>query len=396
MSSSSSSNNHNTVHKYEKQKKEEEDDGDEECIDDHNQSNESTSLLKNQYNNHSYYCDDDNRNGYHGYDENEEVRGDEESIVESTVSILQQDQINIPSSTSITTTGSSCTCKSNSIHSMYQNNMEQNEDNLVMEEHFISDRKDHRNEQNFSHEESGTQNKEQQPDDQNDDEEDGAGEKVTYFSVVRHNRPFQLYLLSYIITQAGEWFTYVASIELMEKILNSHHSDVEGEEIISTSQTSRRYISYLVIFRLLPFLIISPFGGVLADMRDRRHSMIILDFIASALPLLFLLSVQFNVISIPIIFAITALQSTVAAFYEPCRNAIIPLLVPYDEEMKMATTLSGLAWSVMTAVGSALGGIMVAHVGIETCFGTYTNFVVSLISTCELRFVNSWIYICFM
>jgi len=44
------------------------------------------------------------------------------------------------------------------------------------------------------------------------------------------------------------------------------------------------------------------------------------------------------------------------------------LMVKEDENMRMATTLTGMAWSVMTQVGSGLGGLIVAEYGISSCF----------------------------
>lgn len=196
-------------------------------------------------------------------------------------------------------------------------------------------------------------------DEEEDDEQvelDTDEKEVTYFKIVQSNKPFQLYLSSYIITEAGRWFTYVASIELMEEILGPNKTS-----------SSRRYVSYLVICRLLPFLVMAPFGGVLADVRDRRHSMIALDCIAAIVPLLFLFAAYLQ--SISILFIVTSLQSTIGALYEPARNAIVPLLVPDHEEMKKATTLAGLAWSVVAAMASALGGFMVGTIGIRACFG---------------------------
>ncbi len=39
-----------------------------------------------------------------------------------------------------------------------------------------------------------------------------------------------------------------------------------------------------------------------------------------------------------------------------------------DEPMKKATTLAGLAWSMMTAIGSGAGGYMVSQIGVNACF----------------------------
>ncbi len=39
-----------------------------------------------------------------------------------------------------------------------------------------------------------------------------------------------------------------------------------------------------------------------------------------------------------------------------------------DEPMKKATTLAGLAWSMMTAIGSGAGGYFVSQIGVNACF----------------------------
>jgi len=44
------------------------------------------------------------------------------------------------------------------------------------------------------------------------------------------------------------------------------------------------------------------------------------------------------------------------------------LLVPSEEELKKATTMAGLAWSVMAAFGSATGGFLVTLLGLRACY----------------------------
>lgn len=67
-------------------------------------------------------------------------------------------------------------------------------------------------------------------------------------------------------------------------------------------------------------------------------------------------------------YAATALQMTVAALYEPNRSAIVSQLVVNEEGLKKAITISGLAWSVMTSVGSSVGGFATEYLGIPACF----------------------------
>jgi hypothetical protein len=102
--------------------------------------------------------------------------------------------------------------------------------------------------------------------------------KVTYWSLLSENSNFRWFLLSYLVTVAGEWFTYVASIAAIEQINSSN----EG--------VSRTSISILVILRLLPSSLFASIGGVLADSHDRRTMMFILDGIGAIVAWLYVLS----------------------------------------------------------------------------------------------------------
>jgi Na+/melibiose symporter-like transporter len=181
--------------------------------------------------------------------------------------------------------------------------------------------------------------------------------KATFIGLLRRNRPFRLYLLSYIITHTGEWLTYIASITVIESLLGN------------ADATSRTAIGILVVVRLIPNVVLMSIGGTLADSRDRRESMIVLDIIGALVVLLFM--VAFRCKSIVGIYLVTFIQQCVAAVYEPCRSSIIPLLVTREDYLKKATTLASMSWSLMAAVGSSLGGVAVTSLGVQACFGTF-------------------------
>jgi MFS family permease len=192
------------------------------------------------------------------------------------------------------------------------------------------------------------------PDTSKNDEED-----LTYYQLLKKNRPFRLYLFSYIANHMGEWLTYLASISAIEEIQLANGMD----------KTSRTAISCLIIFRLTPNILLSPFGGVLADGSDRRNSMIRLDIAGALVAVVFLLAIEQK--SIPLIYVATFLQECVAGLYEPSRAAIIPLLVPEENHLKLATTMAGLAYATVAAFGSAAGGFLVSMFGVRSCIGTY-------------------------
>ncbi|CAB9503400.1 Pfam:DUF894 [Seminavis robusta] len=185
---------------------------------------------------------------------------------------------------------------------------------------------------------------------------------VSYIMLLITNKPFRLFLVSYVFGHMGEWFTYIASISLMERML--------GDD----SENSRTSLGILVAIRLLPTVVLSPFGGVLADSYDRRKAMIILDLVGAFTPIFFILATFLEhsglhpYYGVAMIYFATVSQECVCALYEPCRASMVPLLVTGDADLKKATTLTGVAWSAVAAFGSALGGFATSLFGARTCF----------------------------
>ncbi|KAI2500400.1 Transmembrane secretion effector [Fragilaria crotonensis] len=107
-------------------------------------------------------------------------------------------------------------------------------------------------------------------------------------------------------------------------------------------------------------------GGVLADSRDRRQSMIALNLLASAVTLLNLIIWYSK--SISMVYLVAMLSQVVQALYEPCRGALMPLLLSDEEEIKLTTTLTGLAKYLTAALGASLGGLIASCFGARVCF----------------------------
>jgi MFS family permease len=68
-----------------------------------------------------------------------------------------------------------------------------------------------------------------------------------------------------------------------------------------------------------------------------------------------------------LLYALTALQFTLSAFFTPAQTALIPNLVREDE-LVTANALDGFTWSTMLAVGALLGGMAAAFFGITAAF----------------------------
>jgi MFS family permease len=164
-------------------------------------------------------------------------------------------------------------------------------------------------------------------------------------------------------TQQGEWLTYLASISLIEEVTTRD----------GNNQNTNTLISILILVKLLPNVFFLPIGGILADSYDRRRIQIALDLFSSCVVVVFLWSLSSE--SICLCLVANFLIETSSGLYIPSNVAMLPQLFRggsnyngKDDELKKATVLYGMVWSVMAAFGSSLGGILVASFGMKGCF----------------------------
>ncbi|HEX2909392.1 MAG TPA: MFS transporter [Chloroflexia bacterium] len=169
-----------------------------------------------------------------------------------------------------------------------------------------------------------------------------------YLTLLRNNQNYRRLWLAQVISQLGDWFSLAAVIALITRYAGSAEA-----------------ISGLLILRLGPVLVLSPFAGVLADRFNRRNLMIGADLSRVVFALGFLL------VSSPdqlwLIYVLTVGQFSLSSVFDPSRNALIPAITS-PEERVAANALGSLTWSVLLAVGAALGGLSTGLIGLEISF----------------------------
>ncbi len=114
--------------------------------------------------------------------------------------------------------------------------------------------------------------------------------------------------------------------------------------------------------RIIPVIIFSLIGGVLADSMDRRKVMFVTQSFAALLALILGLLTQFGHVTIWYIYAITALQAIAVAFDGPSRQALIPNLVP-KEDLPNAFSMTFTSFQFGSVFGPALSGFVIAWGG---------------------------------
>ncbi len=169
-----------------------------------------------------------------------------------------------------------------------------------------------------------------------------------YLALIRGNPEFTKLWIGQLVSYLGDWFNNVAALALVYELTQSGMAT--GVWLITST---------------LPAFFLTPLAGVVVDRWDRRRVMIIADLARAALALGMLLVRTPD--QIWMLYAFSAALISFSAFFQPAQNAAIPNLVP-PAQLVLANALSSATWGLMLAVGSAVGGIMIATVGRDVAF----------------------------
>jgi MFS family permease len=170
----------------------------------------------------------------------------------------------------------------------------------------------------------------------------------SYTRLLRHNRNFRRLWLAQIVSEIGDWFYTLSIYTLLLQLTGNAGS-----------------VALALILQVLPQTFVGPTAGVVNDRLRRKHVMIAADMVrfVVVLAMLFVRSRSTVWLVYPLLLA----ETTMAAFFEPARNAVIPNIAAEDEVL-VANTLSSATWSVNLLIGAAVGGVVAAFFGRNTVF----------------------------
>lgn len=171
---------------------------------------------------------------------------------------------------------------------------------------------------------------------------------VGYLALVRGNRNYRSLWFGQIISLFGDWFNLIASAALISSLTGSGLA-----------------VGGLFVVRMLAPFLVSPLAGVAADRYNRKFLLVLTDLSRAVVVLGFLFVRDAS--QVWLLFTLTAIQLALSGFFFPARNAILPDIVSRGE-LGAANALSSATWSVMLAVGAALGGIVAGQWGIYPAF----------------------------
>jgi MFS family permease len=121
------------------------------------------------------------------------------------------------------------------------------------------------------------------------------------------------------------------------------------------------------LVQLVPLVALSLMGGAIADMVDRRRLLLLTNACLAACSTLLTVGAFLHWHHVAYLYVVAALIAGFSAVDQPTRSAIIPNLVP-REHLASALALNFAAFQTTLLVGPALGGVIIAAVGLGPAY----------------------------
>ncbi len=163
--------------------------------------------------------------------------------------------------------------------------------------------------------------------------------------VLLRQRNYALLWSSQLISQLGSWALFAALPFFVFQLTGS---------VLATG--------IMFIVEVIPPILLGSVAGVFVDRWDRRWTMIGANVVRGSL-LLLLLTFR-SADQVWVVYVVAFFESVANLFFGPANNALLPQLVGKDE-LVTANSLDALGENIARILGPALGGALLAAVGLN-------------------------------
>jgi MFS family permease len=167
---------------------------------------------------------------------------------------------------------------------------------------------------------------------------------------VSHSRNFRLFFIGQLVSVTGTWMQMVASGWLVLTLTGSGVA-----------------LGVQAALGFGPFLVLGPWGGLLADRGDKRSILIATQSAFAALALVLWGLVAAGVVELWMVYGLSLLQGVVTAIDMPARQSFYAEMVG-RKNLTNAVSLNSAVMTGTRIVGPALAGVLIAGVGLAPCF----------------------------
>jgi MFS family permease len=184
------------------------------------------------------------------------------------------------------------------------------------------------------------------------------------FSALRI-RNFRLFFSGLLVSVTGPWMQTTAQAWLVLKLTNSSLS-----------------LAAVASLQFLPIMLLALVGGAVADRFPRRKLMFATQTLAAVQAVVLGLLVATGHVTIWHVYALALTLGVINALDTPLRQAFVSELVPVAQ-LPNAIALTAMVQNMGRIVGPALGGLVIAVLGVEAAFflnaATFSAILLALV-----------------
>jgi MFS family permease len=163
-------------------------------------------------------------------------------------------------------------------------------------------------------------------------------------------RNYRLYFSGQTISVAGSWMQNIAIGWFVLELTGSGTT-----------------LGIVTAAKFVPLVVLGPWGGLVADRVDNRKLLIRTQLAQAGLTALLATLVWAGAATVPLLITLVFTIGMVNVLDGPSRQSFIPQLVPRDL-VANAIALNSITLNLARIVGPAIGGVLIAHLGLTPCF----------------------------
>ncbi len=171
----------------------------------------------------------------------------------------------------------------------------------------------------------------------------------TLVSALRH-RDFRRFLSGQFVSLCGTWIQTVAQGWLVLQLTDSAFA-----------------VGLVTSLGSLPILLLTLYGGVVADRVDKRRLVLLLQSLMLLDALTLGVLTQLHLVTVHWVMGLAVFFGILTAFEVPTRQALTAEIVAREDLMN-AIALGSSAFNVARVVGPAIAGVLIATLGLAACF----------------------------
>lgn len=138
-------------------------------------------------------------------------------------------------------------------------------------------------------------------------------------------------------------------------------------------------VGLIGLVRVVPLLLFTLFGGVIADHYDRRTVLFLTNLAMAMVGLLITVVTWLEIDSVVWLYVVVATFSIARAFNGPARQSMVASLVP-PEHFPNAASVNGIMWRLSDVIGPIVAGFLIGSTGAFGLSGLTLCYAVNTVS----------------